>query len=385
MTSPSSPVQHADMRASNLALVLGAIAADDGALTRAQVAARTGLTKSTVSGFVAELVTAGLVSEGMPAPTYREPGRPGTVLQLDGRRTAGLGLEIGVDYLIALVTDLTGTVRHRHVVNRENRGSEPREVLARLRLLATAAAHSAAEQGLNLAGACIAVPGVVAGDRVLRAPNLGWAGVPVDLPLEGLLLETKLENEANLAALAEHWSGTVPSADFVHVSGEIGIGGGIVVGGQLFRGAHARAGELGHVVVDPDGPPCSCGGYGCVERFAGQDAILVAAGAASRAELEERCQAGDSRALESVSEAGRWLGIALASVANLFDPDVIVLGGVFAALAPWLREAVADNLARHGVSADIVVSQLGTEAAVRGAAGAVVHEVIADPARYLRI
>jgi predicted NBD/HSP70 family sugar kinase len=375
-------MQHSVMRASNLALVLRAVA-ESGQVPRSQITASTGLTKSSVAGLVADLTAAGLVSETVGPPT-RERGRPSTVVTLDPSGAAGLGLEANVDYLAALVTDLAGTVRYRHVVSRDNRDRSPVEVFTELSQLGAAATAAADEQGLTLAGACLAVPGTVADGRVLRAPNLGWTDLVVEVPLPPSPWGLVVENEANLAALAELWYGEVPD-DFVHVSGEIGIGGGIVVGGELFRGARGRAGELGHVVLDPDGPACSCGGRGCLERLAGQDAILAAAGARDRADLEARCLGGDVRALSAVEQAGRHLGVALASVANLVDPETVVLGGAFAALAPWLRTTVAETLARHGVRPEVRVSQLGTEAAVRGAAGSVVRRVVTDPAGYLTL
>lgn len=378
MVATQLPVQHAGMRASNLALTLSAIV-EAGPLTRSQVATRTGLTKSSVSGLVGDLVAAGLVAEA-PAPPAR--GRPGTILALDRQGAAGLGLEINVDYLAAIVIDLTGTPRYRHLLTCDNRGRSAHEVLGDLADLATAAARAATEQGLALAGVCLGVPGVVTDGEVVRAPNLGWSDVTIDVPLPSTPLGTVVDNEADLAALGELWTGEA-GTDFVHVSGEIGIGGGIVVGGELFGGSHGRAGELGHVVLDPDGEPCSCGGRGCLERLAGQEAILAAAGVATRAELETRCAAGDAAALAAVATAGAHLGVALASVTNLLDPGAIVLGGLFADLAPWLRPSVEATLARHGTTPRVLVSGLGGEAAVRGAAGSVVRRVLSDPAGYL--
>jgi predicted NBD/HSP70 family sugar kinase len=369
------------MRASNLALVLRAIA-DAGSITRAQLAATTGLTKSSISGQVTDLVAAELVEE-TDAPPSRDRGRPGTMLTLHRQGAAGLGLELNVDYLAALVVDLGGTVRYRHVVTRDNRGRPPLDVLADLSSLAEAAVAATTEQRLTLAGACLAVPGAADGRTIMRAPNLDWVGIPVDLPLPATAYGLSIENEANLAALGELWFGAATPRDFVHVSGEIGIGAGIVVDGDLFRGAHARAGELGHVVLDPDGPPCSCGGHGCLERLAGLDAILHNAGVETRSELEERCAGGDARALAAVGKAGRLVGVALASVTNLLDPDAVVLGGVFAALAPWLQPAVAEALAAHAAKPELLISSLGPDAAVRGAAGSVVRRVIDDPATFL--
>lgn len=377
------------MRATNLALVLDAVATS-GPLTRARVSEHTGLTKSSVSGLVGDLLAGGLVAEGAPATAER--GRPATALTLAPEGAAGLGLELNVDYLAATVTDLTGAPRYHHVVRSDNRDRAVADVVADLAEVAATAARSTSAQGLPLAGACVAVPGLAADGVVVRAPNLGWRDVELSAPLtEALGLEVTLENEANLAALGEMWFGGHRVSggelrDFVHVSGEIGIGGGIVVDGRLFHGAHAGAGELGHVVVAPDGPLCACGGHGCLERVAGQQEILSQAGVATLAELTEACAAGDLTALAAVADAGRHLGVALASVVTLLDPAAVVLGGAFATLASWLSASAGAALGRHVGSAvppPLLVSGLGSDAAVRGAAGVVVRRVLADPAAYL--
>lgn len=389
MTVRTEPAQHAGMRASNLALVLGEVARTS-PVSRAQVAARTGLTKSSVSGLVSDLISAGLIQESAPAATER--GRPATALSLAPGGIAGLGLEVNVDYLAAAVTDLTGKPRYHHVVRRDNRGRNVDEVVADLIEVARTAARSAASQGLPLSGACVAVPGLTLDGAVVRTPNLGWDRVDLaDAVGEGTGLEVDLENEANLAALGEMWFGGheldgAPLRDFVHVSGEIGIGGGIVIGGEVFRGAHAGAGELGHVVVAPDGPRCGCGGHGCLERMAGQQEILARAQVATMADLTRACEAADQAALDAVAGAGRHLGVALASVITLLDPTAIVLGGAFATLAPWLSAATAASISHHTGAAEpprLLVSGLGSDAAVRGAAGTVVRRVIADPAAHL--
>lgn len=389
MTVRTEPAQHAGMRASNLALVLGEVARTS-PVSRAQVAARTGLTKSSVSGLVSDLIAAGLIEESAPAATER--GRPATALDLAPEGIAGLGLEVNVDYLAAMVTDLTGVPRYHHVVRRDNRGREVDEVVADLVDLARTAARSAASQGLPLSGTCVAVPGLTVGGTVVRTPNLGWARVDLaDAVGEDTGLDVDLENEANLAALGEMWFGghehdRAPLRDFVHVSGEIGIGGGIVIDGEVFRGAHAGAGELGHVVVAPDGPRCGCGGHGCLERMAGQQEILARAQVATMADLTRACEAGDQAALDAVADAGRHLGVALASVITLLDPTAIVLGGAFATLAPWLTGATAASISHHSGAVEpprLLVSGLGSDAAVRGAAGTVVRRVIADPAAHL--
>ncbi|MEU6424494.1 ROK family transcriptional regulator [Microbispora sp. NPDC046973] len=272
-------LRHDAMRARNLALVLGAVGAR-GSVTRAALAEMTGLTKTTVSKLVGDLIEGGLVVE-TGAVRDGERGRPGVEIRISGQRVAALGLEINVDYLAVCVVDLARTVRLRRTQAVDNRAAPPVDVIARLGDLTSAVVDEAVEKGLRVVGGVLAVPGPVdmTSGVVHNAPNLGWR----DVPLASLLrfpFPVRVENEANLAALGELWFGSgLP--DFLHVSGEIGIGAGLVVRGRLFRGAHGFAGELGHVVVSPDGPPCRCGGRGCLEQYAGQDALLTAARAAA--------------------------------------------------------------------------------------------------------
>lgn len=397
--SPKGPVRHATMRERNLAVVLEHVARHQ-PVTRARLAELTGFTKTTVSNLVALLEGAGLVRDG--APVHEERGRPGVGVSVHGGGAAGLGLEVNVDYLAACVLDLAKQVRYRHVASADNRGREPAAVLAALSALADEAVAAAAGQGLAVAGAAVALPGMLDRENgvVRHAPNLGWADVPVaGAPGLATALPAEYDNEANLAALGELWfGGGARLGDFVHVSGEIGIGAGIVVDGRVFRGAHGFAGELGHLVADPSGPACSCGGRGCLEQIAGQEALLRAAGlpvtrpaagpGGSVGRLVARLDAGDEAALAAVTGAGRALGAALASVVNLLDPDTIVLGGVFSPLAAWVRPPLRAVLAegsgslRRGAP-PIEVSGLAEGAAVLGAAGLVVERVIADPALLL--
>jgi predicted NBD/HSP70 family sugar kinase len=206
------------------------------------------------------------------------------------------------------------------------------------------------------------------------------------------------DNEANLAALGERWfGGRDDLQDFVFVSGEIGVGAGIVIEGELFRGVRGLGGELGHVTVDPTGLKCSCGGRGCLERVAAREALLEAAGLSSTAgtavgspsesmaELLRRALAGEPATLLALEKAGGALGIALSAFLNVLDLPTVVLGGFYAELAPWLIGPVTAELRdrvvnRSWSSTDVVVSSLGAEASVVGAAGITTRRIIDDPA-----
>ncbi|MBG0814126.1 ROK family transcriptional regulator [Planomonospora sp. ID82291] len=385
-------VRHDSMRARNLGVVLGEVRRS-GPVTRAALAEMTGLTKTTVSKMVADLLAAGMVAE-TGVPSRGERGRPGTAVALSGGRVAALGLEINVDYLSACVVDLTLAVRLRRAQAVDNRTASPVETLSHLCELAREAVDEARAAGLVIAGSVLAVPGPVDDGLVHNAPNLGWrdvhvgellSGPPGGLPAPSP--SPTVDNEANLAALGELWFGS-GHRDFLHVSGEIGVGAGLVVGGALFRGAHGLAGELGHVVVFPDGPACRCGGRGCLEQYAGQEALLRAAGADTVEQLTGRLRDGDAAALAACERAGHALGLALTSAVHLFDPGTIVLGGVFAPLFPWIRGPVrATTAARlsaiRAAVPDLAVSRLGGDAAVLGAAGQVIHRIVADPVAHL--
>ncbi|WP_033290623.1 ROK family transcriptional regulator [Amycolatopsis jejuensis] len=370
----TQPVRHDAMRACNLALVLGEVHRH-GALTRAALAELTGLTKSTVSTLVGSLLDARFVEE-TGAVRAGERGRPGVEVVLSGARMASLGLEVNVDYLAARVVDFAGVSRVSLRIERDNRGISARSVLTAVRKLASDALAQARDLDLTVAGAVLAVSGPVRDGVVLSAPNLGWRNVRAD----SLGVPVSVDNEANLAALGELWYGGGGS-DFLYVSGEIGIGAGVVVDSALFRGT---GGELGHVVVSPTGPPCRCGASGCLETYAGQEALLRAAGVPTVEALVTALTAGAS----AVAAAGEALGLALASAVNLLDIDRIVLGGVFGRLFPWLAPPVEAVLtarlsALRGSVPELRPSELGDSAATLGAAGRTIHRILADPARFL--
>ncbi|MFI8848947.1 ROK family protein [Streptomyces sp. NPDC053499] len=434
----SAPSSQREIRRHNLSRVLYAVA-ERGPSSRAAVAARLGLTRTAVSTLVDELLRGGLLTEQGPTPPDGGPGRPGTALALTDSGPCGLGAEIGVDHLAVCAVDLRGRVRVREDVESEGRSSEPGVVLDRLRGLVDTVAAQARGHGLSPAALTVAVPGLISRgtSSVVRAPNLGWRDIDIapalaragasSRPASGSWAASSsqagtgrqpgtgtrpgpgqgpeqeagssplpliVDNEANLAALAELWldSGRVPR-DFVHVSAEVGIGAAIVLDGELLRGTRGFAGEIGHVPVRPDGPPCACGGKGCLEQYAGEWALLRAAGVpvegtrdATLAALRERAAAGDERALRALREAGTALGLALAGTVNLLDPGALVLGGVLARFAPWLlpslERELAERTAAPGAPPDLVVSDLGADGPLLGAAHAAVRVVLDDPLSY---
>ncbi len=377
------------VREHNLGIVLRQVA-ERGPRSRATLAVETGLNKSTVSSLVADLIDAGLLRDCPREERPARVGRPPQSVELDPAGPFVLGLEVNVDYLAVWAGDLAGAVQHRAFVAHDNRAAAPAVAVAELARLAHEALEQPFAAGRHPVLATVAVPGLVDPDGELAvAPNLGWLDVPIaellNEALEDPPYAVRVENEANLGAVAELVEGAgLGLSDFVYVSGEIGIGAGVVLRGELFRGASGFAGEFGHLTIDPFGPPCGCGGRGCLERLAGQDALLRLAGWDSRmrqpgprpewpgAMLAESARAGHARTLEALSQVGHTLGIAIASLANLLDPEAVLLGGYLAPLADWLTVPIEGELETRALAGRrmrcrVVPARLGGEAAVRGA------------------
>ncbi|WND38954.1 ROK family transcriptional regulator [Streptomyces sp. BB1-1-1] len=372
------------MRRRNLARVMHTVSAE-GPLSRAAVASRIGLTRAAVSTLVDELIRSGLLEELGPERPGRV-GRPGSALAVSAHGPAGIGAEVGVDHLAVCAVDLRGRVRSRVVRYGSNRGRSPEPVLEQLTGLVRQVVAEVEAEGLWPAGLAVAVPGLVARDArtVVRAPNLDWHDADLGALLPGGLPLT-VANEANFGALAELWLGDGTPRDFLHVSAEIGIGAAVVVDGRLLRGTRGFAGELGHVPVRPDGPECACGGRGCLEQYAGEKAVLRAAGVEPGEDrvglLAGRAAEGDEAVRRALHEAGTALGIALTGAVNLLDPESVVLGGALAGLAPWLLPSLRDELARRtaGPVCPVSVSDLGPQGPLLGAAHSVMRAVLDDP------
>lgn len=393
---PASGARQSTLRESNLALVTRTVLAAPVPLSRAGVAQQTAMTRSTVSRLVDDLVSGGVLSELDP-PAVAGPGRPATPL-VAGTGLAALGLQVNATYLAARVLDLRGRVVVERLELGDFVGCDPRATLARLARL-SAEALDAVPDGVRLIGAGLALPGLVSTENaeLLLAPNLGWSALR---PSELLGHEAtgghtvRVDNEANLGArtVAEPSPGRPGEhSDFVYLSGEIGIGGAIVVDGELMTGGNGWAGEVGHVCVDPDGPPCPCGSAGCLEQYAGRRALFTAAGLptdANATTLRHRVSVGDPRAVAAITAATRALAIALAGVVNVLDLHTIVLGGHLGQIADLLGIDLEAQLTGRSLSARWAPTTLHTigDDPAPGATGAALQElsgVLRQPARWL--
>ncbi|MFI5694358.1 ROK family protein [Kribbella sp. NPDC051586] len=397
---------HVSLRRNNLSVVLRHVR-DLGPRSRARIADDTGLNKATVSSLVAELVERGLLREGS-ADSSRALGRPGLLVELDGSGVCGVGAEINVDYLAVAALDLAGGVVFEKRVPIDVAHLDPATTLDDLaELVQEAVAAVTAESG-QIAGVTLAVPGLVdaATGELRLAPNLGWSEVSVTEELRTRLGEPTyplhVDNEANLATLAAYAElrrAEDKSAvhDLVLLTGAIGVGGGVVTGGHLLRGGHGYSGEVGHMPVAPPGRTCGCGRTGCWETVVGLTALLHKATDRDDpvrdpsldveqrlAWITGRAEAGDARTLAALQDVGSWLGIGGAILVNLLNPDVLVLGGYFAVLGPWLQEPLEKAIRDRAIVPDgggcrVVRSELGFTAAVRGGAQISLDQVFVDP------
>jgi predicted NBD/HSP70 family sugar kinase len=397
---------HTVIRRNNLELTLRLLALTPG-LSRADLAGGTGLTRATVTRLVAELIELGLVREGTVS-SLRRVGRPGTPLDIDGRHVLAIGLEVNVDYIAILVRDLGGREVHRDECAFDSVSAGPDgSVRAAIDLC-----HRAIRRVRNrrhdrqpvIVGVAAAIAGLVdiRDGIVIEAPNLEWRDYSFGAALrDGLRLNgapVRVGNDANFAALAEFrtgaWAGT---ADLIYVTGEVGIGGGIIAGGRPLLGSRGFGGEIGHMRVDPAGPQCHCGRRGCWEALIGLSAVLRSAGISTPAATHPRTmletlvgqgRAGDQHALDAIDRLGRDVGVGAAMLGNIFDPSVIILGGYFVALEEWIlprarRELMEGMLGRRDAPPELGVSGLGFTAAAQGAALHAMDAVLSDPATLL--
>src|SRR4051794_26643638 len=354
------------------------------------------MTRATAARLADDLVAARLLDEVERAPTAR-PGRPATPLA-PGSRYAALGLQVDAGLLAARIVDLRGRVVAEQVEDGDFVGSDPVPVLDRLSGLARQLVDGLPPH-VRLVGAGLALPGIVdvADGALLRAPNLGWSDErPAEVLARSLppALVPVLGNEADLAArtVAQTAPGRAgPHRDFLYLSGQIGIGGAAVLGGRVMTGSSGWAGEVGHVCVDPDGPACRCGSTGCLEQYAGRNALLAAAGLprGTAAEvLAGRAAQGDAAAVAAIDTAAWALGVALAGALNVLDIPAVVLGGHLGELGDLLCPRVEEHLSRRVLSARwrrpaIAPAATAPAAGATGAALRALDDVLADPGRWL--
>ncbi|MDP9931356.1 ROK family transcriptional regulator [Variovorax paradoxus] len=337
-------------------------------LSRARLADESGLTKSTVSLLVRELLDEGWLSEA--GTTVADGlGRPSTPLQINVGVRALMGVEIAVETVRLACVSLQGEVLHAdtHALT----DSAPAGVCAQVARMAAEAHRQLNERGLRLSSIGVCVPGAVDDcTGVVRfAPNLGWRNVSLLPALEQAFaaaglpgVTVQLQNDADAAALGEYeFFGGEGGDPLIFVSCDVGVGAGVVLNDRLFTGAQGMAGEIGHTILEIDGPLCSCGRRGCAEAFFGSRAL--------------------EREAPDTARAAAFFGVLLQNLWVTFDPRAIVLGGKSCTHHRGLAEAAFDMVKRHADAAGMPAPELrlahhGELAPAVGAAALALHEYL---------
>jgi N-acetylglucosamine repressor len=382
------------MRAMNRSIVLN-IVRTYGPVARAEIARRSGLSPATITGISAELIEEGLIFEKETGDS--SGGRRPILLALNPFGGYVIGIKLTEHNMIGALTDLK-----TNVLIKKTRQLGERSVDAIVESLAELVLNMLQKAALpkkKLLGVGVGLAGIVDFERGLlrQSPFLGWKDVPLrDLLQERLRVPVYIDNDVNTLTQAEKWFGSGQGIDnFLTITIGRGVGMGIVVNGQFYRGFRGGAGEFGHIVIDDDGPQCECGNRGCLESYLSDPAILREAQAAYQEGvlpaavenievLVHYAQQGNPAAIEIFQRAGSVLGKGVANLINIFNPQRIIIGGEGVKMWDFLLEATQTAIDCHvmpGLQGDteIQVEPWGDDAWARGAASLVLRELFESP------
>ena len=381
---------------------------DKGTLSRAQLALLTGLNKSTVSNLVEELFQRGLIRE--TGINSNGTGRPATLLEINPLAGGIIGLELGVDFVTVLLTDFVGSVLWRRQCTVDpTEGEEP--TIALTLDLIDEAIKDCKERKLRVLGLGVSTPGTVdLKEKILVfAPNLHWRNIPLGrIYSDHVRLPVFIDNDGNAAAVGEHLFGMARQVrNFIFVFAGVGIGGGLFLNNELYRGNNGFAGEIGHspLVWNPASrTPCHCGNRGCWETNANQYSIIRRAEACLEVKrstiishlmeqkkaplsislIKEAADGGDQVARDILTETGEVMGLGIASLVNIFNPEKVILGGPLIIVGDYLLPAIKLSVRKHALpeiadQVDIILSSFRADASVVGAIALVVNNILMKP------
>ncbi len=404
--NPKTTADQAFVRETNLSLVLRLIHTQS-PVSRAQVAAITGLNKSTVSSLADELLERNLIHE--IGSNSGGTGRPATLLEVNPRAGYIIGVELGVDFVSVAVTDFLGNIIWRRREDADPTEDQEKMINQTLRIVKEAMSFGK-KKNFHFLGLGLATPGTVnlKEGLLIFAPNLHWRSVPFGrIFAEQTKLRVFVENDANAAAIAEHLFGTARQCqNFVFVFAGVGIGGGLFLNGKLYRGNNGFAGEIGHspIMAEPSQTVCHCGNRGCWETYANQYSIIQRVQARLEVKrssiipklmaeqnsplsiplIKQAADAGDIEAIESFTEAGHAMGQGFAGLINIFNPEKIILGGPLSIAGEYLLPSIKETVARHSLpeidqQSEVLLSPFGPDASLIGAIAIVADDALTHP------
>lgn len=391
MVAQRSAARPEQIRQHNLGLLLRHLH-QQGELSRSELVEATGLNRSTIAALVAELVDRGIVTQQRAVAARSGAGRPSYLVTASGGAVYGLAVDLEVQSVTMAAIGLGGDLLARRSWTHHGQSSRPAPVVARIVQAAKDIAREV-HPGVCV-GVGVGVPGNVRAEDglVLDAPNLGWRNVTFGASLQKAFdVPVRCSNDADLAALAEHQRGAaVGCHEVVCLIGRVGIGSGIVSAGLPYRGAHGYAGEVGHMTMDPTGPPCHCGRNGCLEQYAGEAAILAAAreqglDAADISSVFAAARAGDECAVRAVDRVAEHLARGVRNLVNVLDPEMVVFTGHLADVLSCSGETVRYGMV-HGAVADAdhpvtIAGGVLPEPTLTGAAELAFESLLVDPRR----
>ncbi|KGP61149.1 ROK family protein [Anoxybacillus gonensis] len=368
----------------NKSLVLDMVKSQ-GPLSRADVAQRSGLNKGTVSSLVKELMDEELVYEIGQGES--SGGRRPVLLLFNEKAGYSIGIDLGVHYILGVLTDLQGNiVLEKQVMFHDKNYSS---VLTRIKETILYLTERMPDSRYGLVGIGIGVPGIVDKEgELLFAPNLGWKNIPLKQDIEATFhVPVMIDNEANAGAYGEKRSGA--GKDFrniIYVSAGIGIGVGLILNGELYRGTSGFSGESGHMTIEADGPPCRCGSIGCWELYASEKALLDGASPFfdNEVSLEELLQLAENNhqdVLALLERIGRYLGIGINNLINTFNPEQVIIGNRLSMAKKWLFPAIQQvidkrTLPFHRANVNIHFSKLSLYSTALGISFFVIEDFL---------
>ncbi|MFD2216085.1 ROK family protein [Metabacillus endolithicus] len=373
------------VKKNNKALVLQLIMHRE-PISRADIAQISGLHKATVSSLVNELLEEELIYESGPGES--SGGRRPVILHFNKVAGYAIGIDIGANYVLSVLTDLKGNIvlENNHTVTQTPYPTIMNLVKSMIQSLMT----NMPQSRYGVVGIGVGVPGIVNKEgTVLLAPNLGWKNSNLKQDLEELFeVPVIVENEANAGAFCEQKFGAGKDYEnMVYISAGIGIGVGIFLNRELYQGKNGFSGEMGHMIIDMNGKPCNCGSQGCWEAYASEHALLEQAGSSIEAVLE-LAKNQDQTAQGLFKEVGKYLGIGINNIINTFNPDQVIIGNRLALAREWIEEPIKTTienytLTHHQTELQLDFSKLEQYSTVLGVSAFAVENFIKEDSKVL--